>query len=210
MTDPLVVGLTGGIGSGKSAAAAMFAEFGAAVIDADAIAHELTAPAGQAIAAIRQGFGDELIGADGALDRNAMRRLVFADTTAKARLEAILHPLIRAESERRCAAGLAAGAPYAVLVVPLLVESKTYRSRVGRIAVVDCSEETQILRVMARSGLTRAETKRIMASQATRAERLAVADNVIANDGDMAALHAQVEVLHRLYLERSGKSCQNG
>ncbi len=210
MTDPLVVGLTGGIGSGKSAAATMFAEFGAAVIDADAIAHELTAPAGLAIPAIRQGFGDDLIGAAGALDRNAMRRLVFADTTAKARLEAILHPLIRAESERRCVAGLAAGAAYAVLVVPLLVESKTYQSRVARIAVVDCSEASQVQRVMARSGLTREETMRIMATQATRAERLAAADDVIDNDGDMAALHAQVEVLHRFYLERSGKSCQNG
>lgn len=209
-SDALIVGLTGGIGSGKSAAATMFAELGAAVVDADAIAHELTAPGGLAIPAIRRGFGDALIGADGALDRAAMRRLVFADATAKARLEAILHPLIRAESERRCEAGLAAGAPYAVLVVPLLVESKTFRARVARVAVVDCAEETQVARVMARSGLTREEVRRIMATQAPRAERLAAADDVIDNDDDMSALRVQVERLHRLYLERAGKSRSHG
>ncbi len=208
--DALVVGLTGGIGSGKSAAATMFAELGAAVVDADAIAHELTAPGGLAIPAIRSNFGAELIDADGALDRVAMRRLVFADAMAKARLEAILHPLIRAESERRCAAGLAAGAPYAVLVVPLLVESKTYRTRVARVAVVDCAEEIQVARVMARSGLAPDEVRRIMATQAPRAERLAAADDIIENDGDMTALRAQVEALHRVYLDHARKISADG
>ncbi len=208
--DALVIGLTGGIGSGKSSAAAIFAKFGAAVVDADAIAHELTAPAGLAIPAIRESFGDALIAPDGALDRAAMRRLVFADATAKARLEAILHPMIRAETERRCAAGLAAGAPYAMLVVPLLVESKTYRARVARVAVVDCSEETQVARVVARNGLTSEEVRRIMATQASRAERLAAADDVIDNDGDMTSLLAQVGALHRSYLECSGKTRTDG
>ena len=208
--DALIVGLTGGIGSGKSAAATLFAEFGAAVVDADVIAHELTAAAGLAIPAIRKSFGDALIGADGALDRTAMRRLVFSDATAKARLEAILHPMIRAESERRCEAGLAAGASYVVLVVPLLVESKTYRACVARVAVVDCSEETQVARVMARNGLTREEVRRIMATQATRAERRAAADDVIDNDRDMAMLRAQVGVLHRLYLKLAGKARPDG
>lgn len=201
--DALIVGLTGGIGSGKSAAATMFGELGAAVVDTDAIAHELTAPQGTAIAAIRESFGAALIGADGALDRGAMRRLVFTDARAKARLETILHPLIRAESERRCAAGLAAGAPYAVLVVPLLVESKTYRNRVARVAVVDCAEETQVARVMARNGLAEAEVRRIMAAQASREERLAAADDVIDNDDGIAALRAQVEILHRQYCRLS-------
>ncbi|OIR06841.1 dephospho-CoA kinase [mine drainage metagenome] len=202
----LVVGLTGGIGSGKSAAATIFGELGAAVVDTDVIAHELTAPQGAAIAALRKSFGEALIGADGALDRGAMRRLVFADAPAKARLEAILHPLIRAESERRCAAELAAGAPYAVLVVPLLVESKTYRNRVARVVVVDCAEETQVARVMARNGLAEAEVRRIMAAQASRAERLAAADEVIVNDGDIGSLRAQVERLHRQYCELARKS----
>ncbi len=208
--NALIVGLTGGIGSGKSAAATMFGEFGAAVVDTDAIAHELTAPRGAAIAAIREGFGAAMIGADGSLDRGAMRRLVFSDGGAKARLEAILHPLIRAESERRCAAGLAAGAPYAVLVVPLLVESKNYRSRVARVAVVDCAEETQIARVMARNGLTEAEVRRIMAAQVHREERLAAADDVIVNDGDIAALRTQVESLHRRYSDLARKSGSPG
>ncbi len=193
-----VVGLTGGIGSGKSAAAELFAALGAAVVDTDAIAHELTAPGGAAIAPIRAAFGDAVIGPDGALDRAAMRRLVFADAPAKARLEAILHPMIRAEAERRSAA---AHSPYVVLVVPLLVESGGYRNRVQRVAVVDCPEEVQVARVMARSGLSVQEARAIMAAQASRAERLAAADDVIDNGGEWAALRPQVERLHRLYLE---------
>jgi len=192
-----VVGLTGGIGSGKSAAADLFAAHGVAVIDTDAIAHELTAPGGAAMPAIRAGFGDAVVAADGALDRAAMRAIVFTDPAAKKRLEAILHPLIRSESERCITA---AAAPYVILMVPLLVESGSYRERVNRVAVVDCREETQIARVMSRNGLARAEIERILAAQATRAERLAVADDIIDNDGDIAALPPRIDRLHGEYL----------
>jgi dephospho-CoA kinase len=198
-----LVGLTGGIGSGKSAAASLFEELGAAVVDTDAIAHELTAPGGAAIESIRNAFGDEVIDARGALDRAAVRRQVFADASAKARLEAILHPMIRAEADRRSAA---ARAPYVVLVVPLLVESGGYRSRVRRVAVVDCPEEVQVARVMTRSGLSAEEARAIMAAQVSREQRLAVADDVIDNGGDLAALRPQVEALHRRYLEMAAVS----
>lgn len=198
-----IVGLTGGIGSGKSAAASLFEELGAAVVDTDTIAHELTAPGGAAIEPIRGAFGDEVIDARGALDRAAMRRKVFADAQAKTRLEAILHPLIRAEADRRSAA---ARAPYVVLVVPLLVESGGYRSRVQRVAVVDCPEETQVARVMSRSGLSAEEDRAIMAAQVGREQRLAVADDVIDNGGERAALRPQVEALHRRYLEMAAVS----
>ncbi|MBV2235423.1 MAG: dephospho-CoA kinase [Sterolibacterium sp.] len=194
-----VLGLTGGIGSGKSAVAALFGELGVPVIDVDRIAHELTAPGGAAMADIRQTFGERLVTAEGALDRAAMRNLVFSDPQAKHRLETILHPLIGAESQRRCHAAQAE-APYVVLEVPLLIESGTYRNRAARIAVVDCCEETQIERVMQRSGLSREDVQRIMAAQASRAERLAVADDVIDNDGPQAQLRPQVEALHHRYL----------
>lgn len=194
---PFIVGLTGGIGSGKSAVAALFAELGAEVIDTDAIAHELTAPGGAAIAAIRAAFGDDVIAGDGALDRAAMRRRVFADGQARQRLEGILHPMIGAESARRCAASSAA---YVVLAVPLLIETGSYRGRVQRLLVVDCREETQVARVMKRSGLSADEVRAIMASQATRADRLAAADDVIDNDGEFARLRPQVEHLHGQYL----------
>lgn len=198
-----LVGLTGGIGSGKSAAADIFGELGAAVVDTDAIAHELTAPGGAAIDPIRAAFGAEVIGATGALDRAAMRRRVFADAQAKARLEGILHPMIRAEADRRSAAS---SAPYVVLVVPLLVESGSYRSRVQRVAVVDCPEDIQVARVMSRSGLSADEARAIMAAQASRAQRLAVADDIIDNGGALAALRPQVEALHRQYLEMAAVS----
>ena len=199
-----ILGLTGGIGSGKTAVADMLGELGAALVDTDAIAHELTAPGGAAIAALRAAFGDAVIAADGAMDRAAMRQLVFSDALAKARLESIIHPLIRAESERRRTAALAAGHPYVVMVVPLLVESPDYRQRVSRVLVVDCPEETQVARVMARNGLRREEVARIMASQARRGERLAAADDVIVNDRDLGELRRQVETLHRRYLELAG------
>ncbi len=198
-----LVGLTGGIGSGKSAASSLFDSLGAAVVDTDVIAHELTAPGGAAIESIRNAFGDEVIDARGALDRAAVRRKVFADASAKARLEAILHPMIRAEADRRSAA---ARAPYVVLVVPLLVESGGYRSRVRRVAVVDCPEEVQVARVMTRSGLSAEEARAIMAAQVSREQRLAVADDVIDNGGDLAALRPQVEALHRRYLEMAAVS----
>ncbi|MFZ5508904.1 MAG: dephospho-CoA kinase [Pseudomonadota bacterium] len=201
MSTAYIVGLTGGIGSGKSAAAERFAELGAAVVDTDAVAHELTRPGGAAMEPIRAAFGETVITPEGALDRGAMRRLVFRDAEAKGRLEAILHPMIRAETDRRARAALTAGAPYIVLVVPLLVESGSYRRRVNRVAVVDCDEQTQVRRVVARSGLTPEEVRAIMATQVSRAQRLAAADDVIDNEGDLAALRAQVDALHRKYLE---------
>ena len=197
-----VVGLTGGIGSGKSAAADLFAAHGVAVIDTDAIAHALSKADGAAMPLIRAGFGDGVVGSDGALDRAAMRAMVFADPAARKRLEAILHPLIRGESERQLAAA-SATAPYAILVVPLLIEAGDYRKRMNRIAVVDCAETTQIARVMSRSGLARPEIERILAAQARRSERLAAADDIIDNDGDLAALAPRIERLHVNYLALS-------
>lgn len=193
-----LVGLTGGIGSGKSAVGRLFEAQGVTVVDTDAIAHELTAPGGAAMAAIGAEFGPAVVAADGALDRAAMRALVFADPAARKRLEAILHPMIRAETDRRAAS---ADSPYVILMIPLLVESGGYKDRVHRVAVVDCAEETQIARVMARNGLPRAEVERILAAQATRAQRKAVADDLIDNDGELAALSPQVARLHANYLK---------
>lgn len=191
-----VVGLTGGIGSGKSTVAELFAVHGVEVVDTDAIAHRLTAPQGAAMPALRSAFGDGVVRGDGGLDRTAVRRLVFADPSLRTRLEGILHPLIRQLATAECAQ---AGSPYVLLVVPLLVESGNYRERCGRVLVVDCDETTQVARVMARNGLGEAEVRAIMASQAGRAERLAVADDVIRNDGGMDALTDEVARLHRLY-----------
>lgn len=196
----LVVGLTGGIGSGKSAAASHFAALGAAVVDADAIAHELTGPGGAAMEALRAAFGDGVVAPDGRLDRVAMRALAFADPAARSRLEAVLHPLIRAESDRRVAAAFAAGAPYVVLVVPLLVESGSYRERVERVVVVECDEDIRVGRVVSRSGLAPEEVRRIMAAQASPETRRRAADDLIDNSGDLDALHRQVEALHGRYL----------
>ena len=195
-----VVGLTGGIGSGKSAAAAEFERLGATVIDTDAIAHELTQSGGRAIADVERIFGKEVIGATGAMDRKRMRERVFADPVARQALESLLHPMIREESQRRIAAARGA---YVVHVVPLLVESGDYRNRVDRVLVIDVPEEQQIERVRARSGLSEAEVKAIIASQATRAARLAAADDVIENRGTIDALRKQVAAYHRKYLEYS-------
>ena len=194
-----VIGLTGGIGSGKSAAADQFALLGAAVVDTDAIAHELTRPGGAAIPRVREQFGDASIGADGAMDRKKVRELVFADPSAKKKLEALLHPMIRAESQRRIAAA-AGAAPYVVHVVPLLIESPDYRGRVQRVLVVDCAEEVQVERVRQRSRLGEEEVRRIIAAQASRAARLEAADDVIDNSGPLAALRPQILLLHERYL----------
>lgn len=194
---PYIVGLTGGIGSGKSAAADLLAARGALVVDTDQIAHQLTAPGGAAMEPIREAFGNGVVAADGALNRPAMRALAFEDPDARKRLEAILHPMIRAESERQCRA---ATTPYVVLVVPLLIESGTYRERVRRLCVVDCPEDVQVLRVMQRSGLEERQVRAIMAAQASRAERLAAADDVIDNSAGYAELAVQVERLHGAYL----------
>jgi dephospho-CoA kinase len=190
-----VVGLTGGIGSGKSAAANAFAARGVAVIDTDAIAHALTRPGGDAMEAIRAAFGDAFVAADGSLDRAAMRHRVFADREAKRRLEAILHPLIRAESDRQLAA---ASGTYAMLVIPLLVEAGASR-RCDRVLVIDADEATQVERVKTR-GLTEDEIRRIIAAQATRPARLAAADDVLENNGSLQELDRKVEALHQQYL----------
>lgn len=196
----LVVGLTGGIGSGKSLAAEAFASLGASVVDTDVIAHELTGTGGAALPEIERLFGKAMIGASGAMDRAKMRERVFADPAAKRALEGVLHPMIRAESEQRIAA---ATGPYVIYVVPLLIESGDYRQRVDRVLVVDCPEAVQVSRVRARSGLSEAEVRAIIASQAARAERLAAADDVIDNSGPPDALRQQVSALHRKYEQYS-------
>ena len=196
-TRPYIVGLTGGIGSGKSAATAHFAALGASVVDTDLIAHALTAPGGAAIEAIRHAFGEAMLAADGSLDRAAMRALAFQRPQARRQLEAILHPLIRDESARQCRA---APGPYVILAVPLLIESGDYRARCDRICVVDCPEDLQVTRVHQRNALPEEQIRAIMAAQASRAQRLAVADDVIDNSGTLAELEAQVERLHAAYL----------
>lgn len=197
-----VVGLTGGIGSGKSAAADAFASLGAVLVDTDAIAHQLTGPGGAAIAEVARQFGAECIAPDGAMDRKKVRELVFSDPSARTRLEALLHPMIRSESRRRIAD---ACSPYVVHVVPLLVESPDYRKRVQRVVVVDCPEDIQVRRVMQRSGLREDEVRRIMDAQASRAIRLAAADDVIDNSGPLSALRPQVIALHERYLLLAGE-----
>ena len=191
MAPPLRIGLTGGIGSGKSTVARMLAQLGADVIDADAIARAVTAPGGAAIELLRAAFGPEVIDAAGALDRARMRALAFADPQAKARLEAIIHPLVRAEIDRRVAASVA---DTVVLDLPLLVESAQWRQRCDQVWVVDCEPQTQIERVIARSGWPRAQVEAVLAQQASRAQRLAAADVVLANGAgtDLDNLRAQV------------------
>jgi dephospho-CoA kinase len=195
-----VVGLTGGIGSGKSAAAEEFARLGATVVDTDAIAHELTRAGGSAIPEVERIFGMDVIGETGAMDRKKMRDRIFADPVARKALEALLHPLIREESRRLIAA---AQGPYVIHVVPLLIESADYRARVDRVLVIDCPEELQVQRVRARSRLSDAEVRAVIASQATRAQRLAAADDVIDNRGTIDALRKQVAAFHQKYLEHS-------
>ncbi len=195
---PFIIGITGGIGSGKSTVERRFAALGVDIVDTDRIAHELSGPGGAAIEPIRAEFGDAVITADGALDRDAMRALVFADDSARGRLEAILHPLIGAQSRARIAV---ASGPYTMLVVPLLVEKGNWKGRVDRVLVVDCPRETQIARVMARNGFERAQVEAILSAQASREERLAVADDVIDNGGEESSLDPAVDELHRRYLE---------
>lgn len=202
MTRRYTVGLTGGIGSGKSTVARAFEAHGVEIVDADALAHGLTAPGGAAIPALRAAFGDEVIDATGALDRARMRRIAFADPGARKRLEAILHPMIRAETDRLAQS---ARSPYLILMIPLLVESGDPRARCDRVLVVDCPEAEQIRRVMARSGLARTEVEAIMATQASRASRLAAADDVVDNSGEPAGIDAQIAMLHRRYLDLASR-----
>ena len=197
-----VIGLTGGIGSGKSAVAEEFARLGICVVDADAIAHALTAPGGTAMPLLQQAFGTEVVRADGALDREVMRARVFSDPVARERLNTLLHPLIAEEALRELAA---ARSPYVVLMVPLLFESGRFAGLCQRVLVVDCPEQVQIERVRQRSGLAAEQVVAIMAAQLSRADRLARADDVIDNSGARDSLPAQVAGLHRSYLQLSRK-----
>jgi len=202
----LVIALTGGIGSGKSSVANILAELGAAVIDTDEIAHDLTAAGQPGARAIAREFGAGYLDADGALDRKRMRELVFSDAAAKQKLETLLHPMIRAEVADRIArvTGITSSRPpYIVLVVPLLIETGAYRKLAQRVLVVDSDEQQQVARVVRRSQLTPAAVAAIMANQASREERLRHADDIVRNDGDLATLRASVEALHQKYLEKA-------
>lgn len=196
-----LVGLTGGIGSGKSTVAILFKECGITVVDSDEISHQLTRAGGEAIAAIRAEFGNEFIDGNGALDRARMRHLAFADAYSKGRLEAVLHPMIREKMLEQIRANSAE--PYLLLVIPLLLEADNYRELVQRILVVDCAEETQLARAMRRSGMVEPEVRAIMARQISREERLKCADDIILNEADMDSLRAKVKQLHRKYLDIS-------
>lgn len=191
------VGLTGGLASGKSTAARYFAEEGARVIDTDALSHELTRPQGEALPLIRKKFGETVFLPDGTLDRAAMRKKIFSDEMAKRRLEGILHPLIRI---RVLEALKTPHDPYTIVVVPLLFESEGFAQLFDRTVTVDCSEERQIERAMARSGLSREEVLAIMARQLPRGARLARADDVLDNEGSAEELLRQVQALHQKYL----------
>lgn len=194
----LIVGLTGGIGCGKSAVAEIFSRLGATVIDTDLIARQLTALGQPALTALREQFGADYFLPDGNLDRARLRRLVFSDPGAKKQLEALLHPLIRDEVCRRLTKEQS---PYTIIAVPLLLETGAYHGMVQRVLLVDCDEAQQVERVMARSQLSGEEVRAIMTSQISRAERLRLADDIIDNHGKQSALQPQVEQLHRRYLQ---------
>ncbi|MDR0563677.1 MAG: dephospho-CoA kinase [Azoarcus sp.] len=191
------IGLTGGIGCGKSTVAARFASHGIEIIDTDAISRALTAPHGTAIPALRHAFGEEAITPDGGLDRPRMRSLVFANPALRKQLENILHPMIEAESLRLSAA---AASPYVIFDVPLLAETGRWRTLCLRICVVDCPRELQITRALNRGGHTRSEIEAILAAQARREARQAIADDIIDNSGTLEALYAQADALHARYL----------
>ncbi|MBK7460381.1 MAG: dephospho-CoA kinase [Betaproteobacteria bacterium] len=204
MCQVATIGLTGGIGSGKSTAAQGLVALGAHLVDTDAIARALTLPGGAAIPALAAEFGADALAADGALDREKMRRLVFADPGAKARLEAMLHPLIGAEASRRAAAS---GGRPVVFDVPLLTESSHWRARVDRVLVIDCDEATQAARVAQRPGWTEEAARRVIAQQAPRAARRASADAVICNEGlTIAQFQAELRALWALWFPTPGGS----
>ncbi len=190
-----LVGLTGGIGSGKSTVADMFAALGVRVIDTDLISRQLTQAGGAAVPAIREAFGPDFVDANGAMDRHKMRELVFRSTFEKQRLEGILHPLIFEQTQREATSRTKA--PYTLIVVPLLFESGRYAGWLHRIVIVDCPEDIQIARTMQRSNLDEAAVRAIMAHQLDRSERLRLASDVIRNEGSLGDLQNQVEALHR-------------
>lgn len=206
MNARFTVGLTGGIGSGKSVVARLFAERGIDIVDTDQIARGLTVAGGAAMPAVLAAFGAGFAAADGALDRAKMRALVFSDTAAKARLEGILHPMIR---DAVYAASLLGTAPYVIFDIPLLVESGTWQSRLQRVLVVDCPEELQLARVMQRNGLPATQVQAIMAAQVPRQVRLAAADDVVDNGGELATLAPQVDRLHAQYIEMAARYARN-
>jgi len=196
-----LIGLTGGIGSGKTAVSDLLGKLGAGIVDTDLIAHQITAPGGAATPLIKEQFGPEFIDAAGALNRSRMRTLVFGNPQARLSLEAITHPLIREETIRQAKHLFQEGAPYLVFVVPLLIESGSWQGLIDHLVVVDCPVETQIERVMQRSNLTRSEVESILKAQASRQDRLAVADTVIENQGSFANLEDEVKTLHQKMMQ---------
>lgn len=198
----LIVGLTGGIGCGKSSACDLFAGLGVDVIDTDQISRQLTAPGGGAVAAIRQQFGDDYITTEGALDRRKMRELVFTDRSWRDKLERLLHPRILAETAQRIAQSQSI---YAIVAIPLLFETGDYDHLIDRVLVIDCDEALQLARTMARSGLGHDEVRTIMAAQVSRCQRLEKADDVIINNSDLSNLKRQVVQIHQKYINLSGQ-----
>jgi dephospho-CoA kinase len=194
-----LIGLTGGIGSGKSTVAALFEKLGARIIDTDLLSRELTRAGGEAITAIRDTFGADCIDASGALDRGKMRELVFANPAAKKQLETILHPLIRRQVKQL--AESATVAPYTLVVIPLLFETQGYQDWLQRTLAVDCPEEMQIARTMQRSGLGKTLVQTIMSQQIPRSQRLALSDDIIRNDSDLSSLSVQADLLHSQFLK---------
>ena len=202
----LIIGLTGGIGSGKTSTAKIFSAEGVAVIDADTIAHELTGEQGAAIPNIKEYFGGNFITKDGKLDRKKMRSKIFSDINSRKKLEGILHPLIQTEVMHRIKT---VSSPYIIIVVPLLLETGDYCETVTRILVVDCNEECQISRTVSRGGLNKEEVRAIIATQKSRQERLNQADDVIVNDTDISSLQEKVKLQHNIYLSLLPKNSIN-
>lgn len=204
--EKLVIGLTGGIGSGKSTVAKMFAQYGVAIIDSDVIARELTQVGGSAIAQIRTIFGQDYLDKNGALNRVQMRQSIFTDPVAKLQLEAILHPMIRAQMQEAINAQSILSshsqhaAPYLMLIVPLLFSATGFRELAHYSLMIDCDEDIQIARVINRDGLDEQTIRRIMAAQMPRAEQLKIADHIIQNNGTLTALQIPVQQQHQLYL----------
>jgi dephospho-CoA kinase len=196
MSKPLRIGLTGGIASGKSTVAELFADLGVAVIDTDLIAREVVQPGQPALIEIRSSFGDSVFKDDGTLDRSALRQQIFSDDAARAQLEAILHPLIQEETIQRVNA---ASGSYIVIVVPLLADSPL-REHIDRVLVVDCDEATQIERLLARDAETEDQARRILAAQASREQRLQIADDVIHNNSTIEAISTQLSAIHDRYI----------
>ena len=195
-----LIGLTGGIGSGKTAVSNLLEKLGAGIVDTDRIAHQITASNGAAIPPIQKQFGSDFITADGALDRDKMRSLVFANPEARKSLEAITHPLIREETARQAFQLGKSGVPYLIFVVPLLIESGSWLELIDRLIVVDCPEKLQVARVMQRSNLPREEVEKILAAQVSRSERLKHADMAIENQGSLEDLAEKVQNLHQKIL----------